>query len=147
MRAQDPRLETQDPRRINIMSSCDENYAKLIPVQLLSIADNLVDVYEVHYFLFYSRVNEKIINFLKEYCEKLGIVFHGVRITDTKPYEELASKGGGWVYEAYFPFECHNFLPLEVERILYIDAADVLIIGDVGDYYFSDFEDCSLIVT
>jgi hypothetical protein len=27
--------------RINIMTSCDDNYARLVPVQLLSIADNL----------------------------------------------------------------------------------------------------------
>ena len=39
-------------KRINIMSSCDENYTKLVPVQLLSIADNLISspncMYEVH---------------------------------------------------------------------------------------------------
>jgi len=141
-----------DKNRINIMSSCDENYAKLVPVQLLSIADNLLSsrqgkYKEVHYYLFYSRISENIIESLRKYCETLGIVFHNIYIADTELYAELASKGGGWSYEAFFSLECYRYLPVEVDRILYIDAADVLILGDIGEYYFLDFDDRSLIVT
>ncbi|MCL2080116.1 MAG: hypothetical protein FWH17_09845 [Oscillospiraceae bacterium] len=141
-------------KRINIMTSCDDNYAKLIPVQLLSIADNLIkcnfDVpigYEIHFYLFYSRVSEEKISCIRSYCNTLGIEFHQVFIADATPYAELASKGGKWTYEAYFSIECQRYLPAEVDRILYIDAADILIIGDIGEYYFTDFEDCSIIVT
>jgi len=138
------------------MTSCDENYAKLVPVQLLSIADNLLSPqmnYDIHFFFFYSRVNEEIINQLNTYCDSLNIIFHKIYISDVLLYEELASKGGtasktgAWPYEAYFTVECHKHLPLDVDRILYIDAADVLILGDISEYYFDDFEDCSLIVT
>jgi lipopolysaccharide biosynthesis glycosyltransferase len=134
-------------KTINIMSSCDENYAKLVPVQLLSIADNLIGIYDVNYFLFHNRVSKKTIAFLNNYCEKLGIAFHEIYVENTEPYAELASKGGGWVYEAYLSLDCHKYLPLEVERVLYIDAADVLIIGDIGEYYFSNFDNCSIIAT
>jgi len=141
-----------DKNRINIMSSCDENYAKLVPVQLLSIADNLLSskqgkYTEVHYYLFYSRISEKIIESLRAYCETLGIAFHNIYITDTDLYAELASKGGLWTYEAFFSLECYRYLPEEVDRILYIDAADVLILGDIGEYYFLDFDNRSFIVT
>lgn len=139
-----------EKRRINIMSSCDDNYARLIPVQLLSIADNLLSPplhYEVHYYLFHSRVSGENLDFLCSYCAALGIVFHEVKVADNDLYEELAAKGGGWVHEAYYMLECHCYLPREVGRILYIDAADVLILGDIGEYYFSDFEDCSIIAT
>ena len=134
-------------KTINIMSSCDENYAKLVPVQLFSIADNLIGIYDVNYYLFHNRVSEETIASLNDYCERLGIVFHEIYIENTEPYEALSSKGGSWVYEAYLPFECHKYLPHDAERALYIDAADVLIIGDIGDYYFSGFDDRSIIVT
>ena len=45
-----------------------------------------------------------------------------VYIEDTSGYMELASKGGGWVGEAYFSLLCHEYLPESVDRILYIDA-------------------------
>jgi lipopolysaccharide biosynthesis glycosyltransferase len=140
----------EEKRRINIMSSCDENYAKLVPVQLLSIADNLLTSqldYEVHYYLFYYRVSDETVDRLRSYCETLRIFFHKVQITDIEPYMELASKGGIWVYEAYFSVECHRYLPPEVDRILYIDAADVLILGDIGEFYYADFEDHLIIAT
>jgi lipopolysaccharide biosynthesis glycosyltransferase len=135
------------------MSSCDEGYAKLVPVQLLSISDNLVNVpngmgsYEVHYYLFHSRAKEETIEAISTYSETLGIAFHEIKILDTEPYAELASKGGGWAYEAYFTIDCHRYLPQEVDRVLYIDAADVLILRDIGEYYFSDFEKRSMLVT
>jgi len=121
-------------------------------VQLLSIANNLLSskqgkYTEVHYYLFYSRISEELIKSLHIYCETLGIAFHNIFIADTDLYAELASKGGSWSYEAYFSLECYRYLPKEVDRILYIDAADVLILGDIGEYYFSDFDGCSLIVT
>ncbi|MDR2600470.1 MAG: hypothetical protein LBC73_09380 [Oscillospiraceae bacterium] len=143
-------------KRINIMTSSDETYAKLIPVQLYSIADNLVSHplnYEVHFYFFYSRVSDETIDCINKYCNELGIIFNKILIEDAALYEELATKGGvisksgSWPYEAYFTLECHKYLPVDIDRIIYIDAADVLILGDISDYYFGDFESCSLIVT
>ena len=138
--------------RINIMSSCDENYARYVFVQLLSMADSLLDpnattAYELHYYLFYSDIRSETLERLHRYCLTLGIVFHKVLITEVAPYAELASRGGLWTKEAYFSLECHRYLPPEVERILYIDAADVLIVGDIGEYYFSDFEGNTIIAS
>jgi len=138
---------TAEKKRINIMSSCDDGYAKFVPVQLLSIADNLLPLYDVHFYFFHSRVSELNLKCLSSYCDTLGIVFYDVKIPDVEPYLELASKGGFWTHEAYYSLECHRYLPPEVDRMLYIDAADVLVIGDIGEYYFYDFEDCSIIVT
>ncbi len=138
--------------RINIISSCDENYARYVFVQLLSMADNLLDpnmstVYELHYYLFYSDIKDDTLECLHRYCDTLSIVFHGILITEVEPYAELASRGGIWGAEAYFSLECHHYLPQEVDRVLYIDAADVLIVGDIGEYYFSDFEDNMIIAS
>ncbi|MDR1589341.1 MAG: hypothetical protein LBS51_04030 [Oscillospiraceae bacterium] len=76
-----------------------------------------------------------------------GIDFHEVVIEHTAPFVELAAHGGGWAYEAYFSLCCHEYLPADVDRILYIDAGDVIIDGDISEYYFGDFEGKSLIAT
>jgi len=139
-----------EKRRINIMSSCDDAYAKFIPVQLLSIADNLLSHpqgYELHFYLFHSRVSKENIEYLRYFSDTLGIAFCEVKIVDTEPYIELASKGGNWPHEAYYSLACHSYLPPEVDRILYIDAADVLILGDIGEFYFADFDGCSIAAT
>jgi len=137
-----------DKKRINIMSSCDGNYVKHIPVQLYSIADSLVSAgKEVYFYFFHSQIPAEEIESLRAYADVLGIVFNEIRITETEKYAEIASKGGGWCVEAYFSLECHRYLPPEVDRIMYIDAADILIIGDIDEFYFDDFCGCSLLVT
>ncbi|MDR2697847.1 MAG: hypothetical protein LBB40_05165 [Holophagales bacterium] len=141
---------TTEKRRINIMSSCDDDYAKFISVQLLSIADNLLysaTDYEVHFYLFHSGVSKESVEYLRSYSDTLGIAFYEARIIDTEPYMELASKGGNWPPEAYYSLVCHRYLPPEADRVLYIDAADVLILGDIGEFYFTDFEGCSIAAT
>jgi lipopolysaccharide biosynthesis glycosyltransferase len=75
------------------------------------------------------------------------IDFQEIVMEDTAPFVELAALGGGWAYEAYFSLCCHEYLPADVDRILYIDAGDVIIDGDISDYYFGDFEGKSLIAT
>jgi lipopolysaccharide biosynthesis glycosyltransferase len=40
-----------------------------------------------------------------------------------------------------------DYLPDDVDRILYIDTGDVIIDGDISPYYFDDFEGNSIIAT
>ncbi|MBR1859528.1 MAG: hypothetical protein IJ797_08525 [Selenomonadaceae bacterium] len=61
-----------------------------------------------------------------------------------KPYRV---GGGAWHGAAYYSLCAYKYLPKDMDRILYIDAGDVLIIGDIDKYYFDDFEDKMLIVT
>jgi len=139
----------KNKKRINIMSSCDENYAKYVPIQLYSISDSLnaKEETDVHFWLFHSRVKEETIEHLRAYSDAIEINFHDVCIAETEPYAQVTSKGGGWCHEAYFSLKSHRYLPTEVKRILYIDAADVLITGNIDGYYFADFDGCSLLVT
>lgn len=55
--------------------------------------------------------------------------------------------GGWWCAEAYFPLLCHQYLPKNVDRILYLDSGDVILTGDISEYYFADFEGKSIIAT
>ncbi|MCL2576755.1 MAG: hypothetical protein FWE27_01715 [Defluviitaleaceae bacterium] len=135
-------------KRINLMTSCDDNLAKYILPQLVAIDKNLHE-YDVHFFLAHSRIFPKNIQMLKNFANgKTGITFHEVKVTkNISFYESLASLGGPWPREAYFTLRSQDYLPCDIDRIMYIDAGDVIIHGNIAPYYFDDFEGKSLIVT
>lgn len=62
-------------------------------------------------------------------------------------FEKMAKHGGRFPPEAYSYLYCHHQFPADVDRVLYIDAGDVIIHGDISEYYFANFEDKSFIVT
>lgn len=87
-----------------------------------------------------------------------NITFPHIRVHDQEPYEilaglgnwEMPDHGGGilsWCKEAYYSLNAYQYLPPEIDRLLYLDAGDVLVTGDIRQYYFGDFEGKSLLVT
>jgi len=135
-------------KQYNIMTSCDDVLAPYVAVGLTAMAYNLdgrVDFYFLH-----SKVSEKNINMLKAVCNELEngrIRFHEIVVPHPEIYDGLARYGTGWAGEAYYSLAAHLLLPEEVERVLYLDAADTLVIGDIGPYYDLDFQGKSLVAT
>jgi len=130
------------------MTSCDDNLAKYILPQLVAIDKNLHE-YDVHFFLAHSRIFPKNIQMLKNFAnERTSITFHETKVTkNISFYESLVSNGGMWPREAYFTLRVQDHIPNDVDRIMYIDAGDVIINGDIAPYYFGDFEGKSIIAT
>ena len=134
-------------KRINIMTSCDDRIVRYIFPQLVSLEKNMKD-YDIHYYLVHYRVSPKNVKELESFIkEKTSITFHEIIIDDVSLYEAIASSGGPWPCEAYFPLRVQDYMPEDVDRVWYIDAGDVIICGDAAPYYFSDFEGNSMIVT
>lgn len=140
---------------IHIMTSCDENLLNRLSILLQSIADNLSD-WPVHFYLFHSGIPENRLELLKRQCAIYGnIIFTHIWVSDQELYEVLAGmgkweQGNGvltWCKEAYYSLNAYRYLPQDVDRLLYLDAGDVLIAGDIRQYYFEDFEGKSLLVT
>lgn len=136
-----------DNKRINIMTSCDDNLAKQLLVLLQSIADNLSDK-EVYFYLFHTAISHENIELLKKQCTFYGMIhFEEVVIPNPEAYEELTLGGGRWCKEAYYSLCVHELLPEDVDRVLYLDAGDVIINGNIDEYYFADFEGKSIFAT
>ena len=135
-------------KRMNIMTSCDDNLSKYILPQLASIGKNLSD-YDVHFYIVHSRILPNNVQLLKDFANDIGIMFHEIMVEKNIPfYESLVKTGGGqWPHEAYFTLRVQDYLPDDVDRIIYIDAGDVIIDGDIAPYYFDDFECNSIIAT
>jgi lipopolysaccharide biosynthesis glycosyltransferase len=136
-----------DKKTINIMTSCDDSLSLYIMPQLASIGVSL-KAYGVNFYLFHSRIKPENVLALRRYAETIGNVsFNEIRITDTAPYETIAERGGPFPFEAYFALCCHEYLPSDADRVLYIDAGDAVINGDVAPFYFDGFDGLSLIAT
>ncbi|MDT2552353.1 glycosyltransferase family 8 protein [Lactococcus petauri] len=138
---------------INVMTACDEGYAKYIFPQLVSLSKVNTN-HKINFFLLYTRVSNETINKLVEFSETLGLKFYPCLVDkNIDEYTLLASSAGGggtgqkyFPYEVYFPLDCHNYLPNWVDRVLYIHAADVIFVEDFSEYYFSDFNDKAITV-
>jgi lipopolysaccharide biosynthesis glycosyltransferase len=130
------------------MTSCDNNLVKYLLPQLVSIEKNL-SKYDVHFYLAHSRIEADSLQMLESFIkENTGITFHEAKVENTSFYESLVMYGGGqWPHEAYFTLRLQDYLPQDVDRILYIDAGDVIINGDIAPYYFDRFDGNSIIAT
>ena len=132
-------------KTINIMTSCDENLMKFIPVQLESISDNLADR-QINFYLFHDGKNIEYVNKLHQ-IKYENIHFNDVIVSNLSIYDDIAKRGGIWCGAAYYSLCAHEYLPDDMDRVYYIDAGDILIIGNIDEYYFDDFEGKSIIAT
>lgn len=133
-------------KHYNIVTSCDDKLAPYVAVNLTAISRNLKNAC-IDFFLLHSRIGETNIRMLKALCKEYrNIMFHEVIVPNHEEYVKL-SGGGGWSEEAYYPLCTHEFLPDSVDRALYLDAGDTLVVGDIEPYYACDFHGKSLVVT
>lgn len=136
-------------KQYNIMTSCDDNLAPYVAVGLTAMAHNLKDACIDFYFL-HCSVSKKNVEMLQALCQKLEngkIRFHEVLVPHAEVYSELAKNGNRWNGEAYYSLCAHLLLPDDADRVLYLDAGDTLVIGDIEPYYHCDFQGNSIIAS
>lgn len=130
----------------NIVTSSDNTLIPQMAVSLTAMAKNLQNDFVDFYFL-HSQVSPENISFLTSLCEGYGnILFHEIRVPNPEAYDTFVH-AGRWYRETYYPLCVHLLLPDSIDRVLYLDAGDTLVIGDIAPYYTCDFEDNFLIVT
>lgn len=136
-------------KHYNIMTSCDNTIAPYVAIQLTAMAYHLADA-EIDFFFLHSQVSPQTIEMLEALCRKLNngsIQFHEVPVPNAEEYQRFTQYGGQWPGEAYYALSAHLLLPDDVDEVLYLDAGDTLIVGDIAPYYDYDFLGKSLVVT
>ncbi len=134
------------PPRYHILTSCDDNLAPYLAVNLMTISRNLSSA-QIDFYLLYSDISAKRLEMLHALCESFSnLTLHPILVPDPEPFL-LLSKYGGWTKEAYYSACAHLLLPETVSRILYLDAGDTMVVGDISPYYHYDFQDNALIAT
>lgn len=133
-------------QHFNIMTSSDDALILPLAVSLTAIGKNLPQD-RIDFYLLHSDMCPQSMDLLSAVCAGYGnIFFHEIRVENPEAFDPLV-KAGGWQRETYFPLDAHHLLPDTADRVLYLDAGDVLVMGDIAPYYNCDFEDQFLIVT
>ena len=143
----------KDKQVINVMTSSDEKLMPFIMTQIMSIVDNLPNDVTINYFLLYDTKenrDEKLknIEILHKFSRNFSNVrFSDIDVGDTEIFRYIADCGGPWPATAYYSVFAHRFLPETIDRVLYLDAGDVCVIGDLRDYYFADISGDFILIT
>ena len=135
---------------INILTSCDARLIHLLPVSIQAIAHNLKEK-TVNFFLMHDKIPDGNLHMLQMQCQHLGnINFHAIQVSDydNEILKKIAQFGGAnWGGPAYYSLLAYRYLPADIDRVLYLDAADTLVVKDVDEFYYEDFGEAEAIVT
>lgn len=136
-----------DANQINIMTSSDERLMPKIKVQLEAISHNLPKK-EINFYLFHDGKLYEAIDLLHRFSKHFSnINFFDIAVRQADLYDRLSVMGGGqiWGGAAYYSLCAYQYLPLSMDRILYLDAGDTLVIHPIDEFYFADFHGRSLL--
>lgn len=126
-----------DNSRINIATALNSRYMRYTYVMLTSLFRNQPDA-DIHVYLLHSDLTESdqtyLLSLAKEYSQNIHFLF-----IDQSLFSDKLPTTSSWPLEAYYRLLLLNLLPLEVERILYLDV-DMIINKPISKLYFTGFE-------
>lgn len=120
---------------MNILISVNEKYLDKAETMLLSLRRNTVEPIAV--YLMTHSLSEKSIAGLEKYLGKNQMQLHVVDVRSTG-LEHLPLGNRHFSIEMYYRLLAQFLLP-EEDRVLWLDA-DIVIRGDLKDFYHQDFE-------
>jgi len=133
--------------RVNIATSCDNNYARYVFINIANLSQTLRNRYDVHFYLMHSRILPDTVEHLRKFSEFSGISFHEVRVDNDDFISEISKYSLAKDRERFYDGMCHLWLPDDIERVLYVDTGDILILSDDYPFYFEEFTGKSLLVS
>lgn len=125
---------------INVMTSCSDNNAEIVQVLICSLSESHKN-YRINFWFFHASVSRNKIIMLDSYCRTLpNVDFFEVMVEDVLHFEEMKRIGGKPDCERFLWFGAHEYLPEDIERVLYLDALDTVVVGDLNELYSCDFK-------
>ena len=129
---------------MNIFTQGDNNFAEGIETLIVSLCIN--NGFEKHHFFIMetniSKKNkERIIKLQKKY----NVVIDFLKPRGNEFKEEIFVNMPRYNYEGMLRLLMHEYLPQNINRILYLDA-DIVVMGNLYSYYYQDFENKHIIV-
>ena len=123
---------------MNILISIDDNYVKYAINLIASIKknnDNRLNIFLIHD----ARLSDESINLLKKFVDdnnigKLNTIYFNDDTINLPKYIDYIS------INTYYRLFAPYLLPLDVDRILYLDS-DIICNGDISELYNCDFKD------
>ena len=131
---------------MNILLTLNSKYALYATVMLTSLIENNDDV-SIDIYIIYRDLDEFEKNLLSTTMEKRknnGVHFIYVSDEMCKDIKGF-SINENLTAESLLILICQDILPVELDRILYLDG-DLIVDGNISNLYYMDFEDKYLVV-
>jgi lipopolysaccharide biosynthesis glycosyltransferase len=119
----------------HILVTLNSNYIPPLKVLMNSLFQNNNQPFTFH--LLYSRIPEKEIKSLKQFVDQQGHYLNPIYV-DPELFAD-APVFRHYTAEMYYRLAAHQFLPVELDRILYLDP-DIVSLNPIDDLYNMDFE-------
>lgn len=120
---------------MNIVITVDDNYMRPALIMLESLFER--NSVPIHVWLLHSNVCAENLERLGSHVAKLDGEFSDIRVDGA--LFEGAPVNKYFTKEMYYRLLIPKLLPEGEERALYLDP-DIIIMGDISDFYASDFE-------
>ncbi|WP_170293903.1 glycosyltransferase family 8 protein [Paracoccus limosus] len=113
------------------MTSFAGRHLDIVQVMILSLAEaHPLD--HIRLWLFEQDIPMLEIRALAEFCATLGnIELRPVRVPDAASFARLQELGGKPDSARFLWFVAHQQLPDDLDRIIYLDASDIIVTGDL----------------
>ena len=126
---------------MNILTASSEKFFKYMMVMLTSLFhSNAGDTFDLYFM--HKGLSEDMIQSLESLTDAHNSRLHSI-IVDADLFAGFPTRMGGPV-EAYFRLSMMEYLPHDLERILYLDS-DMIVDKPIRKFYEADFEGNSLV--
>lgn len=125
------RYRHRAPTRLDVMTSFAGQNLDVVQVMLQSLSEaHLRD--EIHFWLLEQHIPAPQIQALAHFCTGLGnVTLHPIRIPDAEAFNRLKTLGGKPDSARFLWFVAHQHLPDSLQRVIYLDATDILVSDDL----------------
>lgn len=128
---------------MNILMAFNENYFFPSLVTISSVLKHVPE--QVTFYIMYSQLRDEQKERLEQYAEESGHASVVYILIEPTAFEGL--KLLRWISkETYYRLLAQKLLPMSVERFLWLDS-DVLVVKNLQDFYYQDFEGKLLVAT
>jgi len=124
------------------MTSCDDGYARYVFVNLANIGKVLTAKYDIYFYLLQSKVSSKLIEEMDKYAKTIDVKFYNIKIEENGSFDGITkySKFRSGNSECFYSLVAHLYLPEEVDKVMYIDTGDVILLTDEYDFYYDGWK-------
>lgn len=130
--------------KMNIFTQGDNNFTEGIETLIVSLVVN--NPFEQHhFFIMETNISEKNKERIILLQKKYNVLITFIKPKGTEFKDPIFTSMPRYNYEGMLRLLMHNYLPNELDRILYLDA-DIVVMGSLKDYYYQDFEDKHIVV-
>lgn len=128
---------------MNVATSLNRNYIRYTYVMLSSLFQN--NTFEpITVYLLHSELTEDDLKLFQSLADRFGNTICSLRLSRNDFPDELPVTDS-WTLEAYYRLTLLDVLPMDMDRLLYLDV-DMIINKSLQELYTMDFEGAEFIV-